>query len=121
MSIYDDPDMRTGDFVSWHDIGYSLVGDVIEARKGLDFNGRPCPEIVVRTDDGRDAVMTCGQANLKAQIMEQKPDAGDRIKVVFAKTEKADKGMKKVFEVTVSSGGAKGTAAADVAEGEEPF
>ena len=67
MSIYDDPDMRTGDFVSWRDIGDSLVGDVIEARKGLDFNGRPCPEIVVRTDDGLDAVMTCGQANLKAQ------------------------------------------------------
>lgn len=120
MSIYDDPDLRTGDFQTWDDIGDTLAGDIIDVRKGEDFNGRPCPELVIRNDDGRDIVMTCGQANLRAQIMDLKPETGDRIKVAFVRTEKADKGQKKIFEIKVVQGGAKGTAHVERA-GEEPF
>lgn len=122
MSIYDDPELKSGGFVSWESVGDEIAGDVIDARKGVDFNGRPCPELVIRTDDGEDRIMTCGQANLKAQILEQKPMPGDRIKVAFVRTEKAEKGQKKVFEVKVASGGAKGTAAAAVPiSDEDPF
>jgi hypothetical protein len=127
MSIYDDPALKQGAFVTWNEPGDEIAGDVVDVRKGTDFNGGPCPELVIRTDDGEDHVLTAGQAHLKALIMHPdsgRPVTGDRVQVKFVRTEKADKGMKKVFELNIKRGGAKGTEAAGGGTSygdEEPF
>lgn len=119
MSIYDDPSLRSGEFQSWDNPGESLIGDVVDVARGSDFNGNACVQLAVRTDDGDDVRWNVAQANARAQIMDLRPEVGDRIKIVFARLEKAEKGQKKVFEIAVTKGGAKGTVAASVDE--EPF
>ena len=123
MSIYDE--LSTGgDYVSFKEHGDKVAGDLIEVRKGKDFKGNDCPEWIGRTDDGRDHTVTCGQANLKAQALSLRPMPGDRVSVEYVRDEKADKGMKKIFDVKVKTGGAKGTEAADGGESygdEDPF
>ncbi len=109
-SIYDEFS-TSSDFMSFKAVGDKIAGDLIEVRKGKDFNGNDCPEWIVRDDDGADRTVTCGQANLKAQALTLRPGPGDRISVEYVSDEKADKGMKKIFDVKVKEGGAKGTAA----------
>lgn len=120
MSIYDDPDLKS-DFFKFENVGDMIAGDLIEVRKGTDFNDKPCPELIIRTDDGADVHIGCGQAQLKAKVLAQRPEAGDWIKIEFTGTEKAAKGMKKTFELTVASGGAKGTAAVAVDDDQSAF
>ena len=43
MPIYDDPATTHRRLPAWDDIGDTLAGDIIDVRKGEDFNGRPCP------------------------------------------------------------------------------
>ena len=108
----------TGAYVKWETPGDEIVGDVTSVTVGEDMNGKACPVIGVRLDDGEDRIISASQAMLKSLMVEHRPLPGDRIKVVFSKVEKRDGGKTlKVFEVTVAHGGAKGTTVAV----EEPF
>jgi hypothetical protein len=100
--------LPNGAFVSWDNVGDEVVGDVIGKGMGQDFNGNPCPQLVIRTDDGAETTVTAGQAQLRAKLLEGKPQVGDRIRIVFTQSEKRDGGKTlKHFEVTIKSGGAK--------------
>jgi hypothetical protein len=99
--------LPSGNFVKWEEVGEEIVGDVIGKGVGEDFNGHDCPQLVIRNDDAEEVTLTAGQAQLKAKLLEANPNVGDRIKVKYTGTEKADKGDKKLFEVTVKRGGAK--------------
>ena len=118
--IWDNPELATptGLYAKWETPGDSIAGDVTSVTVGEDMNGRPCPVIGVRTDDGEDRIISASQAMLKSLLVEKRPLTGDRIKVTFTKVEKRDGGKTlKVFEVSVTKDGAKGTALAT----EEPF
>lgn len=101
-------DVPSGDFFQFENPGDMLVGDVIGKTLGKDFNGNPCPEMQVRQDDGTEVTATCGQAQLKAKLLEAKPQVGDRISITFTNTQRRDGGKTlKEFEVKVKTGGAK--------------
>lgn len=122
MSIWDDPTLTAGQFVKWETEGDSIAGDVIAVAKGEDLNGNTVPQLTIRTDDGDDRTVTASQAQLKAKLAEERPEAGDRIRITYTGSEKRDGGKTlKKFTVEVSHGGAKGTVAAAPATNEEPF
>jgi hypothetical protein len=94
-------EMATSAFVKFETIGDTVSGTITAVRPGTDFNGNPCPVIDLVTEDG-ERTLSCGQANLKAQIIALKPKAGDVLKVTFDHEEKAAMGMKKVFAIVHS-------------------
>lgn len=91
--------MSSGDFVKFESIGDKVSGVITAVRPGTDFNGNPCPVLDLTLDDGSTRTLSCGQANLKAQIVALKPQAGGTITVTFDHEEKAAMGMKKVFVI----------------------
>ena len=88
-------------------IGDSVSGTITGLRAGEDFNGNPCPVIDLTTAEGEQTV-TCGQANLKAQIKALgsagEIEIGKAISITYARDEKAEKGMRKMFEIKVTDG-----------------
>jgi hypothetical protein len=98
MSDLDWGAFGSGDFVKFDSIGVTVAGTVTGIRVGQDFNGHNVPVIDLDTADGPRTV-TCGQANLKAQIIALRPSVGQAISIAYVKDEKAEKGMKKVFEI----------------------
>jgi len=113
----------SGDFVQWEEVGQSLVGDIISKGVSKDFNDNPAPELGIRQDDGTEVLVTAGQAQLKAKLLEARPNVGDRIKITFTQLEKRGGGKTlKHFDVVIKTGGAKSkvepepAAAADAAD-----
>lgn len=101
-------DIPAGDFYVWENPGEVLTGDVIAKIIDKDFNGGPCPGLTIRLDDGEEIRLTAGQAQLKAKLLEAKPQVGDRIRIAFTGIEKRSGGKTlKQFEVSIKSGGAK--------------
>jgi hypothetical protein len=109
-------DFSDGSFIKFENIGDGVKGTIVGVRPSTDFNGNPCPALDLATEDG-DKTLTCGQANLKAQIVGLKPNVGDTIEVRFTHTEKAALGTKKMFTITHVPG-SLGTPVADT---EPPF
>lgn len=99
-------DMTSGEFVKFENVGDNVAGVITAVRPGTDFNGGPCPVLDLLTTSGDERTLSCGQANLKAQIVALKPKAGDTIKVTFSSTQKVEKGVKKVFTVEHNAGSA---------------
>jgi hypothetical protein len=95
-------DMATSGFMKFEAIGDSISGTIAKVYPGTDFNGNPCPVLDLITEDG-ERTLSCGQANLKAQIVAIKPKAGETIKVTFDHEEKAALGMRKVFVIEHSN------------------
>jgi hypothetical protein len=122
MSIWDDPSLASGgDYVRFENPGDSVVGDVLNVGLHTWADGKVSAQLTIRTDDGNDVTLTAGQVRLASALREQKPEAGDRIKVVFTEVEKRPGGKTmKHFDVSVAKGGAKGTTAAP-SEIEAPF
>ena len=96
-------DMATSGFMKFEAIGDSISGTIVKVYPGTDFNGNPCPVLDLVTEDG-ERTLSCGQANLKAQIVALKPKAGETIKVTFDHEEKAALGMRKVFTIEHGTG-----------------
>jgi len=97
----------TSGFVKFATVGDKAVGTITGLRTGEDFNGNPCPVIDIDTADGPRTI-SCGQAALKATIRElgQKGEVkvGRTISVTYTGDVKATKGMKKVFDISLSDG-----------------
>ncbi len=79
----------TGTFQKWE-----AVGDVVQGRigsfgldTGSDFDGNPCPELVVETEAGN-VIITAGTANLKKQFTANAARliAGHGVRVEFSGT-----------------------------------
>ena len=98
-------DLPSGDFAKWENAGDTVVGTVTAKSIGRTLNNEPCPQLSIRTDDGRDVIVTAAQAHLSAQLRSAKPKVGDRIAIVFTGTEKRDGGKTlKKFDVQVKAG-----------------
>lgn len=95
-------DVPSGDYWKADEIGARIAGTIIRVGLGTDFNGNPCPQLVIDTggDEGEKTV-NCGQANLKAQMMtlSPRPKPGDKIRITYSSTQKAAKGDLKVFTI----------------------
>jgi hypothetical protein len=101
--VWDDFSMpNSGDFpdaFKFDEIGAAIAGTIINIRRA-EFDGRGIPELWITTDDGDRSVL-CGQANLMTQLLELRPNVGDRIAILYASTRKAKLGQAKIFDVSL--------------------
>ena len=92
----------SGDFPDPHKfdtMGSAIAGTIINIRRA-EFDGKAIPELWITTDDGDRSVL-CGQANLMAQLLDLRPNVGDRIAIVYTSQRKAKLGMAKLFDVSL--------------------
>lgn len=92
-----------GDHIKWENVGDSVAGEIIVVRIGKDFNGADCPELVVRTDDGEDRIVTAGQKVLQNRLTEVRPRPGERVGITYSGVgdAKPGKAPAKLFTVQV--------------------
>ena len=92
----------TSGFMAFREIGDAIAGEVLAVRKGKDFNGGPCPELVIRTDDG-DVTVTAGQTVLQSCLAEVRPRAGEKVAITYSGVgdAKPGKAPAKLFTVAV--------------------
>lgn len=96
-------------FFKFAEIGDSISGTILSIEEGTDFNQRPCPALIIETDEGNKEV-TAGQVMLQAALAEKEPEEGDFITITYyANGEgKPGKAPAKLFKVDVKRGGAVG-------------
>lgn len=70
-------------FMKFEQIGDSIAGDIVAITDGDDFNGNPCPQLTLDTEDGVRKV-TCGQKMLQAALAEREPQEGDHITITYS-------------------------------------
>lgn len=106
MSIWDDPEIKAGgEFVSFEHVGDSVSGTITAIRTHRFDDGKVVPQILLTTDDGEEKTLTAGQVRLKASLAEQRPEAGDHLKVTLSNIEKRAGGKTlKHFDVVVTRG-----------------
>ena len=80
-------------------IGVSIAGTITNIRRA-EFDGRGVPELWLDTPDGETSVL-CGQANLMTQLLDLRPNVGDRIAIIYTGQRKAKLGMAKLFDVSL--------------------
>jgi hypothetical protein len=97
---------QSGDYARFANPGDQVVGVIKEAREGHDFNGNPCPELVLEQDDGSEITVTAGQVMLKQALAEQRPGEGDRVRITYSGVgdAKPGKAPAKLFTVEVKPG-----------------
>ena len=133
MTDWQDIDIPQGTFIGWGEVGQTVTGKVLSfaAEGGSDFNGNPCPQVVIELteaadnykdkgatketiDSGELVTLTCGQANLKRAIVAASLNVGDLIKVKFDDTYKTASGTGKSFKVQVARAAKAAPAAGDL-------
>jgi hypothetical protein len=106
-TIWDDEEIQPtgGDFVKFAEIGDSVIGTITAIRKQRfeDSDGVTyAPQIDLDTADG-ERTLTAGAVKLRQLFIEQRPEVGDRIKVVHV----GKSGRVKLFTLDVRRGEAK--------------
>jgi hypothetical protein len=106
MSFDYDNYLDSGDFVKFTNVGDQIVGVIKEIREGKDFNGSPCPELILETEDGEEKTLTAGQVRLKALLAEKRPQVGDKVRITYSGVGAASPGKAppKEFTVEVKAG-----------------
>lgn len=107
MSVWDDPNIRVGgDYIQFENVGDTVSGTISVIRVHRFDDGKVVPQVLLTTDQGEERTMTAGQVKLKAALAEQRPEAGDHIKVTLTQIEKRE-GKKKLkhFDVQVTRAG----------------
>lgn len=108
MSIWDDPELRSGgEFISFETVGDSVSGTLNAVRAHrFSPNEAAVPQLLLTTDDGEEKTVTAGQVRLKAELAAQRPEAGDHITISLTDIEKRQGGKTlKHFKVDVRRGG----------------
>jgi Uma2 family endonuclease len=98
--------MQTGDWITFTNIGDGVVGIIKAIRVGKDFNGNPCPELIIEVDSGEEKTLTAGQVLLKQALAELRPGVGDKVRIVYSGIGEARPGKApaKQFTVEVKTG-----------------
>lgn len=106
MPIDYDKYVTSGDYARFDQPGDQVVGIVKEDREGRDFNGNPCPELVLEQDDGSEITVTAGQVMLKRALAEKRPTVGDKIRITYSGVgdAKPGKAPAKLFTLDVKPG-----------------
>ncbi len=92
-----------GDFITLRDVGDEATG-VLKSVKMHDFgDGQgPKPQLTLVGDDGTERILTAGPFQLRQLIDKQKPEIGDKVKVVLVRLEPRAKGTAKIFTLDVA-------------------
>lgn len=95
------------DFMKFEDVGDSISGAVLGIEMGTDYNGNPCPLLIIGTEDGARKV-TAGQVMLQAALAEKGPAEGDHLTITYYANGEAKQGRNpaKLFKVDVKRGAA---------------
>lgn len=107
MSFEYDRYLNSGDYVKFENVGDAVIGVVKEVREGKDFNGNPCPELILELDDGEEKTVTAGQVRLKAELAEKRPNVGDRVRITYSgvsRDARPGRAPSKEFTVEVKEG-----------------
>ena len=104
-SIWDDEEIQPtgGDFVKFNEVGDSVIGTITAIRKQRfeDSDGVTyAPQIDLDTADG-ERTLTAGAVKLRQLFIDQRPEVGDRIKVVHT----GKSGRVKLFTLDVRRAG----------------
>jgi hypothetical protein len=103
QSVWDDPSLKSGEFVKFETVGDSIAGVINSIRVHTWPDGSAAPQIALTTDQGEDRTMTASQVQLKAALATQRPDVGDHIAVRYTSEEKRSGGKTlKHFDVKVT-------------------
>lgn len=96
----------SGTYMKFNEIGDQIVGVIKEAREGKDYNGDPCPELVLEDEDGNERIVSAGQALLKAALAEKRPNELDKIRITYSGNSEGKPGRNpaKQFTVDVKEG-----------------
>lgn len=96
----------SGEFVKFENVGDQIIGVVKDIREGRTFNGDPCPELILETEDGEERTVTAGQVLLKTALAEKAPQKGDKVRITYSGVGEAKPGKApaKVFTVDVKAG-----------------
>ena len=91
------------DFVKFDEIGTTVAGTILAIEEGTDFNGKPCPMLLIETDEGTKKV-TAGQKMLQAALADKEPEEGDHCVIsYYANGEgKPGRAPAKLFDVKVT-------------------
>lgn len=88
MSIWDEPDMKSGsDYVAFNDEGDSVAGVITGITMHTFDDGKRVPKIFIDTSNG-ERILTAGQVQLKSKLAELRPEVGDKLAVVLTRIEK---------------------------------
>lgn len=90
---------ESSQYMKFEEPGDSISGTITKVYPGTDYNGNPCPVLDLNVGEGEERTVSCGQANLKAQVTALKPKVLDTITITFTHTEQAEKGKRKVFKI----------------------
>lgn len=101
MSFDYDKYAGSGDYFKFDDVGDTIVGVIKDVREGRTFNGDPCPELVLETDDGEEKTVTASQVRLKAALAEKRPQVGDKVRIAYSGVGEASPGKAPPKEFTV--------------------
>ena len=122
MSFDYDQYTQSGDWVRFENVGDGIVGIIKEVREGKDFNGNPCPELILEDGEGEEKTLTAGQVMLKAALAEKAPQKGDKVRIVYSGVGPAKPGKAPAKEFTVEvKPGPHELQHPGVANSEEPF
>lgn len=119
--IWDDPDLQQNDdYVKFEKVGDSLKAVILKIGKKEWPDGKTDPQLLVRTKDG-ERTLTAGQARLKAQLVELRPQVGDGLSITLTKIEPRGGGKTlKHFDVQVIKPGQQAQAASTPPPAPEP-
>lgn len=102
MTIWDE--FRGGSDDRWkpENVGDAIAGEIVRIRVVSFDDGSRVPALTVRKDDGTEADVLAGQAQLRIKLADLGPEAGDRIAIKFTGVENRGGGKTlKLFDVAV--------------------
>jgi hypothetical protein len=106
MSTWDDPELaNSGEFYEFLNVGDVASGCIKVVRTHTFDDGKKVPQLLMVDDSGDERTLTAGQVRLKAELVEQRPEAGDHLRVTLASIEPRGGGKTlKHFTVQITRG-----------------
>jgi hypothetical protein len=123
---WEESTIQQGAFIGWGKLGQTVTGRVVDftADGGRDFNGDPCPQVVLELTESCDnykdkgathetvaagefVTITAGQANLRRHLTTISPKPGDRLRVRYETDYKTPSGTGKEFRLKFARGAAQ--------------
>ena len=95
-----------GNYAKFVDAGDNVIGTVthVDPTGATTVKGAECPLVQVDTGDGEPVSISCSQAQLWQQMLEARPEVGDKIAVQMTQVENRPNGHTlKHFTVEVKS------------------
>lgn len=114
MSIWDDPDLKTGgDFFKFEKVSDTISGRIQNIGTHKFEDGKVVAQILIATDGGEEITVSAGQTKLKIALQEERPEIGDWISIGLSQIEKRAGGKTlKHFDVEVRRANGKPAATA---------